>query len=223
MSKSYKKNYNHKNNYSQYNKPFVKETAPVNEPGTVKDISDIYNRVGTIEEGVDVVFSKPWKLYTHHINNNNWNISGYVYHGQINNAFDFWIRQNFLESKAIYNISMTFYMDANYLPLWEDNSMKDGVFINFFIPADTGVNKYTLCVLQILGCFGCFEENFNFTSEIIGISQTPKNDIIQLRYWLKTDKYLSEFIDFCENKQTIIDGKKHYVKYIKDIFNVKNK
>jgi hypothetical protein len=129
-----------------------------------------------------------WAIYFHDPLDHNWDIKSYRLINTISTVEEF--LRIFVTFKGLFYKGMFFIMREHITPRWEDEHNKLGGCFSFKL------NKYVLeeyffdVSAQVLGeVLGKTDE---FSSNINGISISPKKNYYIIRIWIKDNKYASK-------------------------------
>lgn len=146
-----------------------------------------------------------WSVYYHDFSND-WDIKSYVFIANISNV------ESFCELFKCLNscwYSGTFFIFREHImPRWEDEYNVDGGCFSIKIPSNEAEEKWFNMCASVLGeTMGVTSE---YSSNINGISITPKKNSNLLRVWLKdNDLADSDFYKINMSKYSTILYKKH--------------
>lgn len=131
-----------------------------------------------------------WSLYFHDPQEYNWDISSYKLLCNISSVED--CVEIFINYKDLFYNGMFFIMREHITPRWEDENNMNGGCFSFKVSKMEMYDKFFETTCKILG--ETIGKNGNFSSNVTGISISPKKNYYIIRLWLKDSKYAS-----CEN------------------------
>tara|TARA_B110000858_G_scaffold128142_1_gene145738 strand:+ start:1817 stop:2281 length:465 start_codon:yes stop_codon:yes gene_type:complete len=147
-----------------------------------------------------------WCFYFHDPYNTEWKIESFKFIASIYSVDDF--ISIFECYKDIFAKGMFFIMRENILPMWEDESNKDGGCFSYKLYSDNFIEKFFEILALMIG--EQLGKDNNISKNINGISICPKKNYYIVRIWLKTSKYaIKENYNIHVPKYTTILYKNH--------------
>jgi len=149
-----------------------------------------------------------WSLYFHDPHEYNWDISSYKLLCNISSVEDF--VEIFTNYKDLFYNGMFFIMRENVTPRWEDENNMNGGCFSFKVSKMEMQDKIFETSCKTLG--ETIGKSGKYSSNITGISISPKKNYYIIRLWLRDSKYAS-----CDNynisipKFSTLMYKNHYV------------
>lgn len=128
-----------------------------------------------------------WAIYYHHPYDHNWDISSYKLICTISSINEF--VEVFHAFKELFHKGMFFIMREHITPRWEDeNNMKGGCFSYKLNKINLEENFFESCARVLGETIG----NTNiYSSNVNGISISPKKNTYIVRIWIKDNQYAS--------------------------------
>lgn len=127
-----------------------------------------------------------WVCWFHNLNSDEWSLESYQKVFTFKTVEDFWILSNNLNN---INNGMYYIMRENYPPIWDHEMNIEGGGWTFKID-----KKFAQEFWIKLSCYCVGEVLSNNTSNIVGISLSPKIRFVTVRIWTKnTSKNPAEF------------------------------
>ena len=130
-------------------------------------------------------FNDIWAIYFHDPDDVNWDIKSYKFICTISNVDEFC--NVFHVFKDFFHRGMFFLMREHITPRWEDEYNKNGGCFSFKIGKNILDEKFFDVCSQVLGeTIGKTDE---YSSNVNGISISPKKNYYIIRIWIKDNKY----------------------------------
>lgn len=135
----------------------------------------------------DHYFNDIWSIYFHDPDDNNWDIKSYKFICTMSNIEEFcYVFHTF---KDLFHKGMFFIMREHISPRWEDPYNQSGGCFSYKVGRNFVDDKLFEVCSQVLGeTIGKKDE---FSSNVNGISISPKKNYYIIRIWIKDKKYSS--------------------------------
>ena len=145
-----------------------------------------------------------WKLWSHNLHHDNWELDSYNNILEINNLYDLKIMTEYVDKEILLN-NMIFLMKDNILPIWEDENNRNGCsasfkITNIFIWNELSIELITLNIFKDLSKI----------NEINGISITLKKNFYIIKIWFKNN--ISDFSNIINNVCSVLESKNCRIK-----------
>lgn len=128
-----------------------------------------------------------WSIYFHDPFEHNWDIKSYKFICTINSVEEF--TQIYSIFNPLFAKGMFFIMREHITPRWEDEFNKNGGCFSFKLNKFNLQEKFFELSSQILG--ETIGKTALFSSNVNGISVSPKKNYYIMRIWIKDNKYAS--------------------------------
>jgi len=128
-----------------------------------------------------------WSIYFHDPFEHNWDIKSYKFICNINSVEEF--TQVFSIFSNLFAKGMFFIMREHITPRWEDDFNKNGGCFSFKLNKHILDEKFFEVCSQILG--ETIGKTDIFSSNVNGISISPKKNYFIMRIWINNNKYAS--------------------------------
>jgi hypothetical protein len=129
-----------------------------------------------------------WCLYFHDPYDMNWENNSYKFITTISSVQDF--INVYKAFKNLWVSGMFFIMREHIMPRWEDDNNKNGGCFSFKINKDEILDKLFEITSQILG--ETLGKNDIISSNINGISISPKKNYHIIRIWIKSNSNINK-------------------------------
>jgi len=140
----------------------------------VKYLDDMHQN-----DGRDIMLSDAYVLWTHSINDKNWNMSSYKKICTVKNVSEFWrLFNNF--KKLSWKYTHCFLMRDGIDPIWEHPANRFGGICSFKVD-----DENALGIWEDLNAHLMCNKLANNNDDINGISISPKNTAILIKIWNK--------------------------------------
>jgi translation initiation factor 4E len=126
-----------------------------------------------------------WSIYFHDPFDHNWEDKSYKFICTISNVEEF--AQVFATFKDLFHKGMFFIMREHIMPRWEDEYNKNGGCFSYKLNKFTLEDKFFETCTQILG--ETIGKNNEYSTNVNGISISPKKNYYIIRIWIKENKY----------------------------------
>jgi hypothetical protein len=149
-----------------------------------------------------------WTLYFHSTVCNDWDITSYNNICNISNIEEFLIV--FHQFRNIWDKGMFFLMRDGINPTWEDKQNITGGCFSVKYKKEESVDKWFETCCAVLG--ETFAKSSEHTTNINGISISPKKDTNLIRIWMKDNNHINkDLYNFNTPKFSVVIYKKHTV------------
>ena len=129
-----------------------------------------------------------WCLYFHDPYDMNWENNSYKFITTISSIQDY--INVYKAFKDLWSCGMFFIMREHIMPRWEDENNKNGGCFSFKINKDEILDKLFEITSQIIG--ETLGKNDLISSNINGISISPKKNYHIIRIWIKSNSNLNK-------------------------------
>ena len=128
-----------------------------------------------------------WSIYFHDPFEHNWDIKSYKFICSMSSVEEF--TQVYSTFNPLFGKGMFFIMREHITPRWEDEFNKQGGCFSFKLNKYNLQEKFFELCSQILG--ETLGKNNVYSSNVNGISISPKKSYYIMRIWIKDNKYAS--------------------------------
>jgi translation initiation factor 4E len=149
------------------------------------------------------VLKSSWSIYYHTFADDDWSIESYNKLFTFNTIEEYW---KFMNNLPCLSNGMFFIMRGEILPIWEDDSNKNGGAWTLFV-SNNQIETYFINISAHM----VNEQLINLPNEINGLSITPKHKSFSIKIWNKNMNE-SKNVKFNEQVNLVALGyKKHSI------------
>jgi len=138
----------------------------------------------------DILLNDLWTIYFHDPSDTDWTNQSYLRVGDLASVDDYWAHANAWGTQVYQG--MFFIMRDGIFPCWDDSSNIDGGCLSIKIMKEHMSEFWPDTVMKLLG------ETLlksNHSSQINGVSMSPKKHFCILKIWIKTPELTKESFD----------------------------
>lgn len=129
-----------------------------------------------------------WNIWAHYINDTDWSTKSYItIHNCSHIEEIIAFHETLVLSEGVMRKYMLFFMKDSILPVWEDDSNRNGGCFWFKIPLDNIQTNWKTILYSIVG--NTISDNELFLDDISGVVLSPKKHYYIIQIWMKNRNY----------------------------------